>query len=381
MLFAAFFSLGVLNNVIYVEILSAALDLVGPTTPKAVVLLFNICPAVLVKAVAPLVFQLISHNKRVAGVVVTNFVGMLLVGSTDALGVRLAGIAMASAASGAGEITFLQIASNYPAEALSAWSSGTGGAGILGGLLYTVCTTWLRFEPRHTLLACALLPCLMAVSYRYLLLRRCDDRNELTYTALEERPRTRTIGDFRETFREVILPLIIPYMTPLFLVYFAEYTINQGVAPTLVFPIEQTPFERYRDIYPTYATIYQVGVFISRSSSSLIRVPELYMPALAQCLLLIICIAQSLLVIVDSIYPVFLLILIEGLLGGLVYVNAMHNCVEDNRIKRADVELAIGSIGVADSAGIMTAGLLSLWLEPTLCKYAVDRGRPYCGMS
>lgn len=40
-------------------------------------------------------------------------------------------------------------------------------------------------------------------------------------------------------------------MLPLFLVYVAEYTINQGVAPTLLFPLAGTPFRAFREFYPT----------------------------------------------------------------------------------------------------------------------------------
>ena len=32
-------------------------------------------------------------------------------------------------------------------------------------------------------------------------------------------------------------PLFLPYMLPLFFVYMAEYTINQGVSPNLLYPI------------------------------------------------------------------------------------------------------------------------------------------------
>lgn len=35
------------------------------------------------------------------------------------------------------------------------------------------------------------------------------------------------------------------YMVPLFLVYLAEYTINQGVAPTLLFPLAESPFKHF----------------------------------------------------------------------------------------------------------------------------------------
>ena len=45
--FASFFIFGLLNNILYVIILSAAIDLVGPSTPKAIVLLADIIPSFL----------------------------------------------------------------------------------------------------------------------------------------------------------------------------------------------------------------------------------------------------------------------------------------------------------------------------------------------
>jgi battenin len=71
-------------------------------------------------------------------------------------------------------------------------------------------------------------------------------------------------------------------MLPLLLVYIAEYTINQGVAPTLLFPLESSPFDEYRSFYSTYNAIYQVGVFISRSSTPFIRIHHLYVPSFVQ---------------------------------------------------------------------------------------------------
>jgi battenin len=71
-------------------------------------------------------------------------------------------------------------------------------------------------------------------------------------------------------------------MLPLLLVYVAEYTINQGVAPTLLFPISSSPFDEYRSFYSTYGAIYQVGVFISRSSTPFIRIHNLYLPSFLQ---------------------------------------------------------------------------------------------------
>lgn len=71
-------------------------------------------------------------------------------------------------------------------------------------------------------------------------------------------------------------------MLPLLLVYVAEYCINQGVAPTLLFPLASSPFDEYRSFYPTYGAIYQIGVFISRSSTPFFRIHQLYLPSFLQ---------------------------------------------------------------------------------------------------
>lgn len=47
---------------------------------------------------------------------------------------------------------------------------------------------------------------------------------------------------------KLVVPLIRPYMVPLFIVYWAEYTINQGIAPVILFPVEKTPFSQLRDV-------------------------------------------------------------------------------------------------------------------------------------
>lgn len=47
-LWTSFFCFGLLNNVLYVIILSAALDLVPASTPKGIVAFFNIFPALIV---------------------------------------------------------------------------------------------------------------------------------------------------------------------------------------------------------------------------------------------------------------------------------------------------------------------------------------------
>lgn len=61
-LFSSFWVFGLINNVLYVIILSAALDLVGPTVPKATVLLADVMPAFLCKLSAPFFVHLIPYK-------------------------------------------------------------------------------------------------------------------------------------------------------------------------------------------------------------------------------------------------------------------------------------------------------------------------------
>ena len=139
------------------------------------------------------------------------------------------------------------------------------------------------------------------------------------------------------------------------------------------------PFQNIRDAYPTYQTLYQLGVFISRSSSTFIRIHNIYLPSIIQFCILCFLILQSLFVIIPSIYPLFIIIFFEGILGGLVYVNAFQE-VRERESENEEREFAMGAVGMADSGGVTVAGFVSLGLEPTLCGYQVEHGRPYCRM-
>jgi len=165
-------------------------------------------------------------------------------------------------------------------------------------------------------------------------------------------------------------------MLPLFLVYVAEYTINQGVAPTLLFSLKQSPFARYRDFYPTYNALYQLGVFISRSSLPFLRITSLYTPTFLQYLNLSVLTAHALHPFLPSVYFVFAIIFWEGLLGGLVYVSTFRRIGEE--IPEEDREFSLGATTVSDSGGICVAGFLGMALETSLCHWQVQHGRDWC---
>lgn len=288
---AAFWLFGLINNVLYVIILSAALDLVGPSVPKSLVLLADVIPSFLMKLVAPYFIHVVPYSLRVILFALISSWGMLLIAFTPAytdggtITTKMAGVILASLSSGAGELSFLGLTHFYGNTSLAAWGSGTGGAGLVGSGAYAIATTAIGLSVKTSLLASAFLPVVMLLSF-FLVLPRGPlqikgnvEEREATPEDNDDTPAREDQGLLSKVFSAPDSPkqtpgpttnivswrnnllrnlrrsrsLVFPFILPLFLVYVAEYLINQSVAPTLLFPLESTPFTHYRSFYPTYA--------------------------------------------------------------------------------------------------------------------------------
>jgi battenin len=341
--------------------------------------------------------------------------------SGGSISVKLFGVLMASLSSGGGELSFLGLTHYYGHFSLAAWGSGTGGAGLFGAGLYVLLTNTLGLSVKTSLMSCAFLPFIMLISFFIILpqgpLQRShstksyteiprlsiddDDIHDLpidtaAQSLLAPGPGTaaeaytshspRSSSPQKVSGKPTLLSnlrraksLFLPYMLPLLLVYIAEYTINQGVTPTLLFPLEHAPFSAYRSFYPFYAFLYQLGVFISRSSTPFIRIHNLYLPSLLQCVNLALFIVQSMYNIFGDafgVYIVFLVIFWEGLLGGAVYVNTFAEIMEN--VPEGEREFSLGATTVSDSGGICIAGFVGMFLEGALCGWQVKRGMGWC---
>ena len=164
-------SIGLINNVLYVIILSAALDLVGPSVPKAAVLLCDVVPSFFAKLLLPYVIHRLPYPVRIVLFVIVSTWGMLLIALTSpytdggTISTKMVGVVLASLSSGAGELSFLALTHYYGPFSLAAWGSGTGGAGLVGAGMYAVATTSLGMSSKGTLFASAFLPFVMLVSF------------------------------------------------------------------------------------------------------------------------------------------------------------------------------------------------------------------------
>lgn len=327
--------------------------------------------------------------------------------TASSIAAKVAGIVLANISSGAGEVNFLSLTHFYGTFSLAAWGSGTGGAGLIGAGAYAIATNELGISVHATLLTSALLPLIMLVSFFGLLprgplqaarakdlvyhpLQAEDDEEHENAGLLEQPDHVSSSKAFRHQNQSWVRrglhdlkakltrarTLFVPYMIPLFLVYTAEYTINQGVSPTLLFPLKESPFKHYRAFYPTYGALYQLGVFVSRSSLALFQVRALYIPSILQVGNLIMLTAHALWPFLPNVYFVFAIVLWEGLLGGLVYVST-YAAVRDE-VPEEDREFSLGAVAVSDSAGICLAAFLGVAMESGLCSWQVAHGRDWC---
>ncbi|OSX56866.1 hypothetical protein POSPLADRAFT_1158655, partial [Postia placenta MAD-698-R-SB12] len=433
----SFFLFGLINNVLYVIILSAALDLVPPSTPKGIIAFCNITPSLIAKFGWPYILKgRIRYGRRLVVCSAMTVSGVIVVAAFESLYMRLLGITFASFSSGLGELTFLQLSTRYRPPSIAGHSvgyfaSGTGAAGLVGALLW-----WeLRaLGVRTGVGLSSMLPLVIPATY-FLLLPRPAAFNEADIPSVGDEAAVPAVpyialptGDGEEAEADeplhalpeagdtkngvalsagdkwrLVKPLLPKYMLPLFCVYLFEYTINQGIAPTLIYPVP-SPDEHWlmskiihsiRDYYPLWQLVYQTTVFLSRSTISLglpaLPARLLPLPALVQAAVLGTLALESAAGILGgaregaSFALVFALIAVEGICGGLAYVNVYHRVNQEQASLGVDAERAkqerefkIGAVGLADGTGILLASLVSMPTEVGLCRAQVARGKTFC---
>ncbi len=419
----AFFIFGLVNNVVYCIFYSAAIDILegggGAAVPKSTVLLANIVPCVLVKIVTPYFVRLVPYGRIVALCVGLSLASLAIVASYDAVTIRLAGIMLASASTGIGEVAFLALTTYYDASTVVAWSSGTGAAGIVGSFYYLAMSAAFDEALLPALTVALAFPLLMMAAY-LLLLGPTTKPAILSHMAtpemesaiaahaaqqaagpptgqaaeeasamgaeeaspkgaLEDHLEGSTLSDHAQgTFSQRlhstfwrrisrIRPLIAHYIAPLFVIFYVEHTINQSVYFALQFPLEETPFTEAKQHFVTYQALYQTGVFLSRTLGHLLPPlsDDVWACALGQCGMFLVLVGEALYGYIEDIYIVFGLILVEGLLGGLAYVHAFTTITA--RVDRRSLEFSMAFTSIADSCGIALAALTCLFFEPYLC--------------
>jgi len=346
----------------------------------------------------------VSYRVRIAVAAVLMASSFFTVAFGKSTAVQLIGVCFAAAQSGLGEATMLSLATTYPEsrDFLTAWSSGTGMAGVFGYLWVVAFNVWLKKSFSVTITAALSLCYFYLVAYFAILTP--SPTSVLPAAASLCAPLVPKDGDFESSdskpahhqgsystirlsvssrsssvalddsatqknvpiaLRIQIIKSLWPYTVPLFLVYASEYMLQAGVWSAIGFPVDD---EKARNEFYKYANwLYQVGVFFSRSSGTIWNpsVKVLWALPIAQCLLLGF-------FYIDAVYmfwynkSLYILCVVVGIFGGAVYVNAFK--MISNSVSPEYKEIAMSGASVADTLGIAVADGFSVLLQACLYK-------------
>lgn len=375
---AAFWILGLCNNYGYVVMISAAYDILdknfglaeavpvpGPRhcnlLSTGAILLADILPSLVVKSLSP--FMPLWINLRLSLVVAYSVVGFTLVALAGELWVALLGVAVMSAAQGLGEATLLSYTAFFKDKSVIAmWSSGTGAAGVLGSVSYLGLSS--LFSPRDSILFMNVAPAATVLAFWGLLVRPRIDAKDEQHEAKEKVkdgvPMFASTASFTDKLGDI--PPLLKYICPLFAVYLFEYFINQGLYELIRYDVEGlSPAQQYK----MFQALYQIGVFVSRSSGGYMPIDRMWILAMLQAANVVYFTLEAIYQFSGSVWVVAVLVVWEGLLGGAAYVRTFF-CIS-NKVEPEKREFSMAISSVADALGISAAGLLAIPAHNLLC--------------
>lgn len=171
---------------------------------------------------------------RIFTACLTSAISFLLVATATSKWIVILGVIVTSFSSGLGEPTFLYHSTYYDKNTISTWSSGTGAAGVVGALSYSLLRQ-MGLSGYNTLMLMILVPLIEFTVYKTVLTSPNSNLSDsFIEEVVENVPLIHQDGNLSNTiltFSEklAVLPTLFVYIVPLALVYFFEYYINQGL--------------------------------------------------------------------------------------------------------------------------------------------------------
>lgn len=154
------------------------------------------------------------------------------------------------------------------------------------------------------------------------------------------------------------------------LVYFLEYMCLTSFAERYVAKMKIEHPENKSDYiyshgYVIFSLCYQVGVFISRSSLSVVKIKRVEILTILQAINFVFFFSNTMFLFLGNFYVCFGLMVWVGLMGGGAYVNVMYQILESPDLAKNEKELALTVTTVCNDLGILTASILSLIFSNT----------------
>ena len=271
----------------------------------------------------------ISYLKKFMFIVITGSMSFIIVSQTsnNIKWLIFIGISCASVSTSVGELTFLSLTTLYPTQmSFFPYVIGSGTSGLLSSFFYAGLASY--FTPKKAILCMLFVPLLMIVAYVFLpehnssLLRRSQFSALKLIDSKEIEIEEKNLTPFETMGLKDKLMLTKPllkYMIPLFLIFYSEYLINQGLYELLYFK-NNNLIRDHSSQYRWYNVSFRTGVFISRLSLQIIPITFLPIFPILQILNFIILFTHVIYNYIPSISIVLLITFWEGLIGGGCYV-------------------------------------------------------------
>ncbi|XP_063709903.1 battenin-like [Culicoides brevitarsis] len=376
----AFWFLGICNNYGFIVMLAAAHDIIhelSPDQPSDVkfvrncnsmstgtVLLADIVPAIIIKIFSSFVVGFV-HTKVIMAMILT-IISFVTVAFADTEWLALLGVVLTSLSMGLGETALVGYLTRFNRSCISCWSSGTGGAGLIGTISYSAMKQ-IGISNKTLMLCMISVPIFEAFIFWGLLRHReLPKTEENEETEVKDAEKQEELGAPSILDRIKYIPKLLRYMIPLFIVYFSQYFINQGLLELIYFP---NIWLKKADQYRWFQATYQISVFISRSSINLVKFKAVWLLALLQCGNLVYLLFEAIYYFSPNIYVVFLVVFLEGLFGGGAYAKTFYRVSEE--IPERQRQFSMSIITVSDTPGIALSGLIAMPVHNAICNLPI----------
>lgn len=403
--------LGLFNNLIWVIAYASAGEITS--TSYGLTYLANSAPCLIVCIIAPYTLHLIPYEVRmavagflgIAAMVLIALPGVVTMAAATGTAVQLVGVTLVSIQCQLGECTLLPYAGAYGGKKarryISWYSSGTGGAGIVGTFYPVLMEEILGLSLSTAVLIGLVFPVAYVAIFFLALDRRGTHDSHIEEQRTEEqdfssskqvnidiameeggsaRPRTSTSGSpseswhmertkdqgwsFAKRFKEVLG--LWHYIVPLFVVYFAEYFIQSGLWSSIGVPDLYSQEDR-NQFYHYAAIAYQVGVFISRSSGLIISPNYTIIAAMPLAQLCMVGLFAA--IAATQFWTGWTLLIpavLVGLWGGasycLTYVHIANNVPADK------IEFSVAATTVAENLGSTLSAFTAMYVQGCMWK-------------
>ncbi|EAX96325.1 CLN3 protein [Trichomonas vaginalis G3] len=251
---------------------------------------------------------------------------------------------------------------------LTSWSSGTGMAGILGAGYSLLCAS-ISFNYMWSFIAVT--PIVFIYIYCFFGIIRRSPEETINQEALlnnnlinseEEKRRNESVSCFN--FK--ILKPVWWFMFNCGAVYFLEYVIQ-----SLYVHCSQNPKSTPKTyLYALLNLMYQIGVFISRSSLALFKFPWVGLLTLGQAVFFAVWATQPYFYWM-KLWMMIIFMICVGLFGGCSYVNSFHLIMTNDQLTTKEKEMVTSWNAFFISLFIVFSAIFTFVSEQTYMKSKV----------